>query len=405
MTISNRITGVIRLTTPLHCASSDKPQAKPGETNTFTPTSKRSIVTAKGHEAIPYFPGNDFRGRLRRKAATIVLDKIAAGKKVKLELYAGLVNGSIGVIQKEQVLTVEEVLRASSNIYMGLFGGGPRVLKSRYRVSDLVPIIGSMIDIGTVPEAYRDVSDSRVMPMKYKASGAEPDPMAAKELVETTTVYRRDDVYSVARPDEITRFVEDAQAQVAAYQGAASDGASQRKADKAKAKAGEISADEIRGKTNLQNILSFESIRAGTPMYFDLDFKDDVSDAHVGLLLLALRDLVREQELGGWVRAGLGKFNADLTLTRNGVQYQLFEQKWAGADATLSAAMAPFEAKASEEMDKVTLDGMLEFFLPRGSKVKDTTKAPLKAKASEELDKVTLDDAPRGSKVNDAETV
>jgi len=68
--------------------------------------------------------------------------------------------------------------------------------------------------------------------------------MGAWELVETTTVYRRDDVFSVARPDEITRFVEDAQAQVAAYQEASSDNTSQRKADKAKAKAGEISADD-----------------------------------------------------------------------------------------------------------------------------------------------------------------
>jgi CRISPR type IV-associated protein Csf2 len=366
MTISNRITGVIRLTTPLHCASSDKPTSKPGEANTHTPTCTRRIVTPHGHEEIPYFPGNDFRGRLRRKAATTVLDRIAAGKKVKLDLYAGLVNGTIGVMQKGEVLTVEEMLRASDNVYMGLFGGGPRVLKSRYRVSDLVPIIGTMIDIGTVPAIYRDVTDTLVMPMRYKAAGGDPEPMSGRELIETTTVYQRDDVFSVARPDEMTRFVEDAQAQIAAYQEASSDNASQRKADKAKAKAGEIKADEVAGKKNLQNILSFDSIRAGTPMYFDLDFKDDVSDAHVGLMLLALRDLVREQELGGWVRAGLGKFTAHLTLTRNGAQHQLFEEEWAGANATLSEATAPFEAKACEALDTVTLDGMLEFFLPRG---------------------------------------
>ena len=65
MTERNKIEGIIRLITPLHCASGDK--TTDDSMPNLTRTHKTYLMTARGNQAIPYFPGNDSRGRLRRK--------------------------------------------------------------------------------------------------------------------------------------------------------------------------------------------------------------------------------------------------------------------------------------------------------------------------------------------------
>ncbi|MYM92616.1 type IV CRISPR-associated protein Csf2 [Duganella vulcania] len=362
MTIHNRIEGIFRLTRPMHCASPDESLAKSDDGN-VTPTMQMRIVTPNGVQTIPYFPGNDLRGRLRRKAAAQVLDAISVAKKIRLELYVGMNSGAISASPDSAALTVEEVLRARDNVYMGLFGGGARLLRSRYSVADLVPVIEDTIAMGTVPSRFGDLADGG-----FKASFATDEGLKAMrgyQLVQVTQVLRVDDTLRVLRPDELEKYIGDSSA-VANYQTAMLAGTATRKADKAKAKAGEIKKGDISGKVGIGNILAYQSIVAGTPMYFSLDFTDDVTDEHVGLMLLALQALVREQGLGGWVRAGLGKFTADLSLVRHGESMAIFTDKAASQDATFTPAIIEqFIEPATRAIAKLTADEMFEFFKER----------------------------------------
>lgn len=361
MTISNKIEGTIRLISPMHCATVDASSDASGNEN-ITRTHKQTIVTARGSQRMPYFPANDLRGRLRRKAAAIVLDHITATSKVKVDLYAALMAGAI-TASPESDLTIEEALRARDNVYMGLFGGGTRLLRSRYCTNDLIPIVQDTIDAGIVPPIFGENG----VPQGFGGDGT-TGPLTGFHLVQSRTSFRIDDVARVINADEIEKYVDDAVNSIAAKQADILGGRAERKADKAAAKAGDLKADAVASKKDLGNMFAVEVIARGTPLHCLIDLQNDVSDAHVGLLLMALTALVREQGLGGWVRAGFGRYSADLTLTRNGQTYKVFVDGQNAADATLTPEVdEAFCKPARTAIEKLTAESMMEFFTPRAA--------------------------------------
>lgn len=398
MTISNKIEGVLTLTTPLHCASTDDSLkiSKTGKT-TETPTMQRKIITRSGMEQVPYFPGNDLRGRLRRKAANLVLSHITAKDKVKIELYQGLNCASVSGQPDGSSLSVEEVIRARDNVYMGLFGGGARMLRSRYQVNDLLPVLRSTIEAGAVPESYGEAGSDNFFVPTYKPkdviNGVTDAPVKGFQLVQLYQMIRFDDVMRVARIDELEKYIQDYKQSTLALQLENIDKRIEREKEKDKAKEGEIRNDEIVKKSTVENMFSIQSIVTGTPMHFLLDFNDDVNDAHVGLMLLALRDLVREQALGGWSRAGLGKFKANLVLTRNNEPVKVFDDNLNAANATLSNGAQKLADTAIDAMGNLTADDMMHFFISRT----DSPEALARKEKNEKKDKKTADKTPEAA--------
>lgn len=373
MTVQNKIEGTINLTSPMHCASIDGSSDTTGDNN-GTPTHKQTILTATGARRIPYFPGNDLRGRLRRKAAAIVMDHITATGKVKIDLYAGLMAGAI-TASPESDVTVEETLRARDNVYMGLFGGGTRLLRSRYRACDMVPIIQDTIDVGIVPKIFGENGT----PQGRLAEGV-TGPLTGYHLVNSRTSFRIDDVGRVMDPSGVEKYIENALTTVAEKQAVVLSDRADRKSDKAAAAAGEIKAADIAGKKDLGNMFTVETIISGTPLHCLIDMMNDVSDAHVGLMLLALQALVREQALGGLIRVGFGRYSADLTLTRNGQKYAVFVEGQNAGDAQLTPEVeTAFCNKAREAIATLTAESMMEFFVARAP-TKEEKDAKAKAK-------------------------
>lgn len=365
MSASNFIDGIIRPTSPLHCASPDKSLAR--ETSE-TPTVQMRIVTNRGERRIPYFPGNDLRGRLRRKAAAIVLEHITASGKVSPQLYMGLCAGAMSAQPDSSDLTIEEALRAGSNVYMGLFGGGARMIRSRYAVQDLIPVLEETVEIGMVPRRFIEMTDQSFLPMRQTIDGERP--LESWSTVQTRQVIRIDDVMRVTRPSEIEQFVRDAAAEVSAAQADVLSSRLRRKEGKAAAEAGAIKASAIAKKTDIGTVSALQFISPGTPMHFRMDFFDETSDAQVGLMLLALRELVVEQRLGGWCRAGAGRFSASLTLTRNGESMPIFDDMPTAVEARLSAAVASFVDCAHGEIAGLSAESLMEFFVNRATDTK-----------------------------------
>lgn len=373
MTINNRISGILRLTSPLHCASPDKTLIKlEDKDRNQTPTVQQRIVTRNGQQQIPYFPGNDLRGRLRRKAAALVLDHVTASSKITPELYTGLTAGAVSA-SPESGLTVEEALRARGNVYMGLFGGGNRLLRSRFHTSDVVPVVDATLEVGMVPKSFGDIDGQNFVPKMVTSTGEKP--IEGWQLIQVTQVLRVDDLQRVLRPDEVVAYIDNAAETVAKFQSQNLESRVARKASKASAAAGDIKQGDIAGKKEVGNVMTFQSILAGTPMYCLIDLDDDTTDAHVGLMLLSLQALVREQKLGGWCRAGLGRFDATLTLTRGGETYPVFSSDCAGADAQLSAQTQVFVDAARAGIAEQTEAGLMAFFESRVPAAKDKKAA------------------------------
>lgn len=372
MTISNRIEGTIRLISPLHCATIDK-SSDASDNQNVTNTHKFKLMTSTAMQMIPYFPANDMRGRLRREAATLILDYITANAKVTPELYQGLMGGSV-TTSLESDLTIEEALRARDNVYMGLFGGGTRVLRSRYATNDLIPVLQDTIDAGCVPASFGEAGV-----LKGRIGDGVTGPLTGYHMVEARTSFHIDDVANFTSAEDLEKYIDDAVNSVGRLQvQSLSDGA-KRKSDKDAAKAGEIHADDVSKKKTLRNMFAVESIARGTSMYFLTDMTNGVSDAHVGLLLLALQSLVRKQNLGGWIRAGFGRYTADLTLTRNDQKYMVFVPGMNAADAKLTDEVHAFCKPALAAISALTAESMMEFFTVRAPVKEKKEKTPVKA--------------------------
>lgn len=361
MTATNKIEGILRLTSPLHCAAvtSEKSNADGNVTRTQT----QPMVTVKGLTRVPFFPGNDLRGRLRRKAASLIMASMKArGHKVSVDLYAGMNSGSISAQPDKAALTLEEVLRAQSNAYMGLFGGGSRILRSRFRVNDLMPVLKDLVDARIIPEAYASLAP-------VGSTGEEQvGHVAGWQIRSERTSLRIDDVTRVMNGVEMAAIIDDAVNAVADKQSNVLAGREERKTSKAAAKVGDIKKSEIATKQDTGNMFSLEYIAAGMPMYFLLDMQDDVTDGHVGLMLLALRDLIREQALGGWVRIGFGRFNPDLQLTRNGQTLAIFEDTDNPGAIQLQSKVQPFIDAAEKAINAMTPEALMEFFVLKAKK-------------------------------------
>lgn len=348
MSQNNHIEGLIRLTTPMHCAM-------PGDkTKDATPTMHMGIVTASGRDTVPYFPGNDLRGRLRRKAAAIVIPALVnEGGKMPLDLYAGLTCGASDT-SPENELTIEEALRSAKNVYMGIFGGGKRLLRSRFSVQDLIPVTQSTLDTGLVPQKYQVVDPEK--------GGALID--LAWKLMEVRTLYRRDDAHNAARPDEMIACVENCAESVSAYQQRNLDNATSRKQEKAEG----VADNERTKKTGLNNIMAIQFVQAGTHMHFRMDFHDGVTDAQIGLMLLSLEALVNEKALGGWCRVGFGKYDIpEMDLVRDGERLPVFADAGDGY-YKLSDAVSGLVSDARSEVAALSQADMLTYFKPAKAK-------------------------------------
>lgn len=364
MTVNTNIQGTLKLTSPLHCASSgefginERGYVVPGKTGRpCTSTVHQRILADGQRDNIPYFPGNDLRGRLRRKAAAIVMASLQAmGEKVPVELYAGLCSGAANA-RPENDLTIEEAVRGGGHVYMGLFGGGTRLLRSGYSVSDAVPVVPATVAAGLVPAGFGAYAE-KALPLSAKGEGeAQSGYGDGWKLTDVRHVLRVDDVMRVLRPQELEAMIANASESVTAYQRGVLDNRKDRK------DAAEGSTDVK--KSDVGNMVSVQSIIPGVDLYVRIDMRDTLTRAQTGLLLCALRDLINEQSLGGWIRTGFGRFDAEhFTLTLEGEEITLFERTEKG-DYQLASALTPYVAAMRDELAQVTVASLLEFFLPR----------------------------------------
>ncbi|CAJ4330247.1 CRISPR type AFERR-associated protein Csf2 [Burkholderia pseudomallei] len=356
----------LTLTSPLHLAyPGNTPEAREEdnrEKKNKALTFKKKLMTGDAVWYVPCVPGNGLRGALRRKVADRLQKHLCAGdQSIPAELYVGLTCGASSGSPDNTPLSVAELLRARTNVYMGTFGGGARLLESAYRVSDINPVLKVTLERGVVPAFCADY----VQPKR----GGDSEYVAPWEITDCYHLIRRDDLMSGRGGVSLSQFVSSADA--AAYQAQVVELESERKADKG-------------GTKSVRNMMAIEAICAGTPMHFRIDVKPGFGDEHVGVLLLALCDIFAENAIGGWCRSGFGQYRVDQLRVTDGEECAVFTELHEDGVFRLPVQLSRYTEAAKEGIRRITLEEMMGYFTDFSAEKKAEKRAGRKAKPAVE---------------------
>ena len=319
-----RIAGILKLTSPLHVAA---PGNRVIDLNSLLPSYGKGGVPLSGtthyplalseEEAlneelenpngrgviyVPVFPANDVRGRLRRRAAEEVFKLLASrGEALTLETYHGMTCGAV-TGQPSKELTFDLALKSGRHSFLGLFGGGPRLVSSCLQIHTLWPVTKTTIKAGLVPSFYED---SKVLGRTNRLTQA--------------IFYRRIDdalVFSDGRT-ELT---------VKEYSTAVTDWIKQ------------LGSGE-RSKKQLHTFAAIEYVIPGTRFYSEMKVETERAGlGALGLLIHSVTAFANKQGIGGWTRNGFGRFESqfDLLMPDN-VRVPLLTKTDAGYEPNVDA--------------------------------------------------------------------
>lgn len=346
----------ISLTSPLYEAYPDNK----GKDNVCRTMSK-PVVDGATVVSIPYFGANGLRGALRRFAANRVMARLCENEaRIPADLYLGL-NCGASSASPDSNNSIEELLRAKRNVYMGLFGGAARLLPSRYEPSDINPVIDLTVRKSLVParcvERVQSISTD---------SGAKT--LGPRDLTDRRTHFRVDDLFRVLRPDKIMRFIPNAVEAVAEHQSRVLENREAR--------------TEGATKSDVANIMSYETVAEGTPMHFRITLAADVSAGQVGLMLYGLRDFIRENALGGMTRVGWGRFRVEAIniqlvdeLGGHDLSFQPSQPESNTFDYPSNPVIQSFLDAADEGLAALTIEEMNGYYLDSSAEAKAKKRA------------------------------
>jgi CRISPR type IV-associated protein Csf2 len=329
-----RIDGVLTLLSPLHISD-------PGEGWRYNPKSGYLIAgdSSIGYPAtrtralefileemrdddgilpvrIPVLPANGLRGRLRRCAAREVEDVLLLDheERMSLNAYQALHCGAVSGTPRGDAADVATMRAMRSNVFVGLFGGGARMVPSRLRVSNGLAAVTGLVGLGAIPDGL--VGDG--IPTR-----------SAFRLFHVVPLVRNDDAgtYRDARAEVVIRDYD--QEMLRAF---AED--TQRR-QKRKSQAEEVDNGGDKLQRGVRAISAIETVAAGTPFYVRFDLPR-ATQAQAGLLLMALQRLVRQEDggLGGKAATGYGAFGHRLYISVDSERAPLFDGQ--GLDTRVS---------------------------------------------------------------------
>lgn len=362
-----KIDGIIKLTSPLHVTSQqdyfmDKNgyfSFTKGEGATrVTRTISFSVINNEGElvRDIPMLPANGLRGRLRRHATKIVLNALRKNNQhVTIDAFHGMTSGAVTGVPDKSTTLISRLLSDRSHLFLGLFGGGPRISAGGYIVSDLIPATELTSAIGMVP-------DSVNFQPPYVELGKE----MGQRWLNSLGKHGLGNISNFIRIDDIKKPLSiETMSGIADFEKTSQDWLKEIiTADKVDANV-EGADESKRNPKAISNMMTVEAVMPGTPMYFNLEGAGYLSPAQTGLMLLAVESMVAENAFGGWIRNGFGKYNAsELTITTEDGQESLFikdggklvlNQNSEFIESCLVAVNEAFDALTSEDINGVYL--------------------------------------------------
>ncbi len=304
-----RIDAILKTKTPLHIAAPGGARMDPSNGNIVytggipcTTIQKLPIQDGDVIYNYPAIAANNIAGRLRRHAAKIVLDVLKnKGQKVSLHAYSVLQCGAATGNPDAADITYEEWKKATAHPYIGLFGGGNKMLRRKARVHNALPIIQPVLNL--IGDLAHPAAETHALPLK-------------SYLTKAWSFRRNDDLRELVNisvaADVVDHFEEEFEKRQISIV-----------TEQLNKKAGESS--ELKSSTKTFSAIEF--VIPGIP--FGLLFElDDVTPAQAGLFLLTLESFQKTEHLGGYVRNGFGAFSLNdvrLTNLESGEECNIFD--------------------------------------------------------------------------------
>lgn len=288
----HRLHLLIKTRSPLHIAAPGDLRADP-QTGKYmygskvgipcTSIQRMSIHTPDGLLKLPVIAANNVAGHLRRHGAALVLEALAAKEqKVSLSTYAVLQCGAATGFPDGGSLRYQEYKEAVDHPYLGLFGGGPKLIRRGFRLSNALPLV----------EQVRELLGNLGHPC-----GKEHEiTVGAKQLAQILFFRRMDDLRELANVAQMETSIEDFQASFEARQTLILE-------DEAKGR------DEAGSNTSTKTFQAMELVLPG--VVFDMSADLFVNPAQMGLFLLSLDRFAAQDRLGGQSRNGFGQFSLE----------------------------------------------------------------------------------------------
>jgi CRISPR type IV-associated protein Csf2 len=279
----------IKTTSPLHISAPGSMRFDPATGKTSfggtdigvacTAVQRMPIFTEDGERrAYPVIAANNLSGRLRRHAARLVLDALKdKGQKVSLSTYTTLQCGAATGNPDGEDITYQEYLNYKNHPYLGLFGGGPKMMRRAFRVHNALPVNADTVATqGTLihPTAREHLQEGR--------------------LTEVWGFRRNDDLRDLVGIHQAEQTVTDFVSTFSARQ--------MLIIEEAKKERGSGTT-----KTTTKTYSAIEFVPPGVLFGLCVEFSA-INAAQQGLFFLALDSLAANERLGGQVRNGFGAF-------------------------------------------------------------------------------------------------
>lgn len=363
-----RIEGVLRTLTPLHITDASRtarwvPDAgkiayndKEGFPLTLTramPIYTESILNEEGQantirNMVPVIPASTWRGALRREASKIIEAQLSErGEKLSYQAYMSMRCGAVSGKPEGTQPTTDETLRARRNVFYGLFGGGPRMLRSYLRVSDSLPVTSSLIHSGTLPEYLTDEALQGVT--------------RTNDLFVIESIVRKDD-FSLT-PEEAREVVKDFDATADAIR---SQYIEQLKKKGKKGSKDVLSEDHDDADRGVRTLSFRQDVAIGVPFFFRARLYG--TQAQVGMIIAALEHRL-STGIGGRAALGFGQLGGTIKIipaTGNPVKALSYD----GLEAQIHDEASPYMEALHDEVSRITLDEIESYVIPGKTKKK-----------------------------------
>jgi CRISPR type IV-associated protein Csf2 len=116
----------------------------PNVPNGFPLTAMRTMpIPVEGQDKpafVPVIPGNTVRNALRRSMLEVVLDQVRGKATMSVGAYAAAFSGNASGNPEGVPPLFDEMLSVRNHVFLGLFGGGPRMIRGRLSVDTLYPL-------------------------------------------------------------------------------------------------------------------------------------------------------------------------------------------------------------------------------------------------------------------------
>lgn len=234
-----------------------------------------------GVMTLPVIAGNNIAGNLRTAASRILIDALKANnQKIEMSTYSAITCGAVTGKPDGRDLSYAEQKESSAHPFVGPFGGGPRMLKKKLRAHNALPVMEVLREVGfTISHPSR--SGRAMKPGDVVTHGwafVRKDHISA--LTDVARMEGSINNFEAKLLERQTLILSDKQAK---------------------------DDDEKGSRHSTRTISAIEFVDPGVDFEFTVELLN-VTDEQIGLILLAL-EAFANQQLGGWVRNGLGRIS------------------------------------------------------------------------------------------------